>query len=667
MKTESKSRVGIGKKLVAAVRGSVIISALDKFCLWIYSLLGSGLFARIFTGSAERSHADRPRGHGRLSKLRRRLSEKIEDSRLVSAVTSFASGLVSCRMRVIGAYLLTFSLYSLLSALVSLVLTDTVAKTYEAYVLLVEAVSIAAVSVPFLASKKTVSAVLSSSRICTSVISALGFSQNKLRSDAVTGRYSVAFILGIVSGIATLAVSPLYIFAAMLLAVALYAILALPEFGVMCLFFLAPLAPTSALIVLVALVAFAYLMKIIRAKRVLSFTYVDLFVAALAVLIACGGLVSFSSDSLIPSFMYVSFIIGYFLVSCCMRSSEWLHRCTAAAVWSGLIVAFYGIIQYVFAGTMVSAWLDDELFTGISGRAVSTLENPNMLGEYLIMILPLALALWITGKGMSRRYAFVSFACLGMCLILTWSRGAWLGFIFALVAFLLIWNRRTMWLLVAGVASIPALPFILPETIVSRFTSIGNLADSSTSYRVNIWRGAMHMARDYLFTGIGVGEGPWREIYPDYTLPGIEAAPHSHNLFIQITLETGIFGILFFCIILFLLARLAFTLISRLTRADTSDLEPSFKRNSKLAVAAPLCGLFAVLIQGLTDNSWYNYRVYLMFWLMLGLIPAFAKCINSTLDTSSCRSCSDICGTDEASADIRITKPSQARKESDHD
>ncbi len=667
MKTESKSRVGIGKKLVAAVRGSVIISALDRFCLWIYSLLGSGLFARIFTGSAERSHADRPRGHGRLSKLRRRLAEKLEDSRLISAVTSFASSLVSCRMRVIGAYLLTFSLYSLLSALVSLVLTDTVAKTYEAYVLLIEAVSIAAVSVPFLTSKKTASAVLSSSRICTSVISALGFSQNKLRSDAVTGRYSVAFILGLVSGFATLAVSPLYIFAAIFLAVALYAILALPEFGVMCLFFLAPLAPTSALIVLVALVAFAYLMKIIRAKRVLSFTYVDLFVAALALLIACGGLVSFSSDSLVPSFMYVSFIIGYFLVSCCMRSSEWLHRCTAAAVWSGLIVAFYGIIQYVFAGTMVSAWLDDELFTGISGRAVSTLENPNMLGEYLIMILPLALALWITGKGMSRRYAFVSFACLGMCLILTWSRGAWLGFIFALVAFLLIWNRRTMWLLVAGVASIPALPFILPETIVSRFTSIGNLADSSTSYRVNIWRGAMHMAQDYLFTGIGVGEGPWREIYPDYTLPGIEAAPHSHNLFIQITLETGIFGILFFCIILFLLARLAFSLISRLTREDTADLEPSFKRNSKLSVAAPLCGLFAVLIQGLTDNSWYNYRVYLMFWLMLGLIPAFAKCINSTLDTSSCRSCSDICGTDEASADIRITKSSQARKESDHD
>lgn len=667
MKTESKSG-GLFKRLIAAFRASVIISALDKFCLWIYSLLGSGLFARIFTSCANTSAAaDTPSKNGRLSRLRRWISSKIEDSRMVAGISSAASGLISCRLRVIGAYLLTFSLYSLLSAAVSLIICDTVAARYDAYVLLSEAVTIGVISIPFLASAATVSKAIFSSRICTRLVEICGFSQNRLRTDAVTGKYSVAFVFGLICGVSTLAVSPLYIFAAIFAALGAYIILALPEFGVVCLFLLAPLAPTSALIVLVALVSFAFLMKLIRAKRVLSLKRVDLFVAALALLIAFGGVVSFSSDSLVPAFMYVSFIIGYFLVSCCMRSSEWLHRCMSAAVWAGLIVAFYGILQYVFAGTMVSAWLDDELFAGISGRAVSTLENPNMLGEYLIMILPMALAVWISGKGMSRRHSFVSFALLAMCLILTWSRGAWLGFIFAMIAFLLIWNRRSMWLIVLGAASVPFLPFVLPDTIVSRFTSIGNLADSSTSYRVNIWRGAMHMVRDYLFTGIGVGEGPWKEIYPDYTLPGIEAAPHSHNLFIQITLETGIFGIIFFLVAIFLLARMAFSLFSRLTREDTSSLEKGYASNARLAVAGPLCGLFAVLIQGLTDNSWYNYRVYLMFWLMIGLIPAFVKSAAATLDQASCSThqCTD--GTDEASADIRINDNPKARKETAHD
>jgi hypothetical protein len=35
-----------------------------------------------------------------------------------------------------------------------------------------------------------------------------------------------------------------------------------------------------------------------------------------------------------------------------------------------------------------------------------------------------------------------------------------------------------------------------------------------------------------------------------------------------------------------------------------------------------LCGIFAFLVQGLTDYAWYNYRVYLFFWVMLGLAMA---------------------------------------------
>lgn len=665
MKTEPKSRAGFIKKLSSVIRGSVIISALDRFCLWIYGLLGSGIFARIFSGGKSDARADTglriPSKRGIFSRIRHRISEKIENSCLVAKLNSLASGLLSCRLRVIGTYLMTFAAYTLIFATVTLFLTDTTAGRYDAYVLLVEALTIGAVSIPFLASKRTVSKAMSSSYICTRIIEVCGFSKNKLRCDEVSGRHAVAFVLGILSGILTFAVSPLYIFAAIVLALYAYAVLSLPEFGVMCLFFLAPLAPTSALIVLTALVSFAFFMKVIRAKRVLTFRRVDLFVAALGVLIMFAGIISFSAESLVPSFMYVVFIVGYFLVSCCVRSDEWLHRCTAAAIWAGLIVAFYGILQYVFAGTMAKAWIDADLFDGISGRAVATLENPNMLGEYLIMILPMALAVWISGKGMPRKYSFVTFACLGMCLILTWSRGAWLGFIFALIAFLLIWNRRSMWLIVMGIIAIPFLPFVLPDTIVSRFTSIGNLADSSTSYRVNIWRGAMHMAYDHIFTGIGVGEGAWREIYPDYTLPGIEAAPHSHNLFIQITLETGIFGILIFFIILFLLAKLAFTLFSRLGSTDKGDLEKNFIQSSKLAVAGPLCGLFAVLIQGLTDNSWYNYRVYLMFWLMIGLIPAFVKSTNASLDSSGCRTGDISDCPDEASADIRLSGQDEGR------
>ena len=144
------------------------------------------------------------------------------------------------------------------------------------------------------------------------------------------------------------------------------------------------------------------------------------------------------------------------------------------------------------------------------------------------------------------------------------------------------------------------------------------------------------MLRDNFFSGIGVGEAAWYELYPDYSLSGIEAAPHSHNLFIQIALEQGIFGLVVFFIILFLLIRTSFNLFARMAKKSDSVTEVS-RYNTRLAVAGPLCGLAGVLLQGLTDYSWYNYRVYLMFWLVLGLIPALIKNADRSMAADSVR------------------------------
>ena len=56
------------------------------------------------------------------------------------------------------------------------------------------------------------------------------------------------------------------------------------------------------------------------------------------------------------------------------------------------------------------------------------------------------------------------------------------------------------------------LPFVLPETIINRFLSIGNMADSSTSYRVYIWLGTIAMLKDYWFCGIGPGAAAFNQV-----------------------------------------------------------------------------------------------------------------------------------------------------------
>ncbi|MGN1128942.1 MAG: hypothetical protein ACI4T6_08325, partial [Candidatus Flemingiibacterium sp.] len=59
-------------------------------------------------------------------------------------------------------------------------------------------------------------------------------------------------------------------------------------------------------------------------------------------------------------------------------------------------------------------------------------------------------------------------------------------------------------------------------------------------------------------------------------------------------------------------------------------LHATEKRGTKLLGAALFCGLLAVLVQGMTDYIWYNYRVFLMFWLLLGLSAAVRKVLRYT-------------------------------------
>ncbi|MBQ8402263.1 MAG: O-antigen ligase family protein, partial [Clostridia bacterium] len=385
---------------------------------------------------------------------------------------------------------------------------------------------------------------------------------------------------------------------------------------------------------------------VLRGKRSIHPEPLDIMVTGFAVILFFGGTVSLSAGSLKPALLFVCFLLGYFEVVWLLRERDWLAGCASAGVISASLVSLYGILQYL-TGTsvMAEAWVDSEMFESIGDRAVGTLENPNMLGEYLILMLPLAAVMLVGhGEGLRRIPAFVCMGLMGCCLILTWSRGAWLGLIFAVVLFLFVWHRRAVWLLFAGAASIPILPYILPETIIQRFTSIGNLSDSSTSYRMHIWRASSAMLRDFGFSGIGIGESAWFRVYPKYAYMGVETAPHSHNLFLQIWLETGICGLAVFILILFLLFQSVFTMCRELREAkglavldlrygegDTSSgsaynrLIRRTRSQLRISCAAPLAGLAAVLVQGMTDYAWYNYRVYLMFWLMVGLTSAFVR------------------------------------------
>jgi O-antigen ligase len=207
---------------------------------------------------------------------------------------------------------------------------------------------------------------------------------------------------------------------------------------------------------------------------------------------------------------------------------------------------------------MDDAWLDTNLFGSIRGRAYATLENPNMYGEYLVLVIPLAVGLLLRRFGGMRKSVTMLCLCiLGAGLVCSWSRGAMLALLIAMMVFLFMWNRRAMFLVFAGIAAIPFLPLILPDAVVSRYFSIGDMADSSTAYRVGGWQAAFEMLKNNFLGGIGVGKEAWASIYPRYAYMTMESTPHAHNLYLQIAMELGIAGLVVFLVYLFL-QRLSF-------------------------------------------------------------------------------------------------------------
>jgi hypothetical protein len=67
--------------------------------------------------------------------------------------------------------------------------------------------------------------------------------------------------------------------------------------------------------------------------------------------------------------------------------------------------------------------------------------------------------------------------------------------------------------------------------------------------------------------------------------------------------EIGVVGLVVFLALLLVYTQSCFTLHAKESRRE------------KLLSAGIFCGMLSVLAQGMTDYIWYNYRVFLMFWL----------------------------------------------------
>lgn len=253
------------------------------------------------------------------------------------------------------------------------------------------------------------------------------------------------------------------------------------------------------------------------------------------------------------------------------------QRALAMVFLAGISQAAIGIYQFIFK------WGPEGfLLFGRFIRAFGTFEQPNPYAGYLALIAPVALGFafavfsnhaqrlvfrrrageseyWLLNTGYFG-LAIIALVATLTAIVMSWSRGAWLGVGAGLIVTIVVQSRRAfiMSLIAAFVLTFAILLSsinLIPSVVADRFSGITDYfgvfdvrgvkvddANYAIVERMAHWQSAamMFAARPIL----GVGIGNYATAYPQFSLPRWDdPLGHAHNYYLNVAAETGLMGL----------------------------------------------------------------------------------------------------------------------------
>ena len=344
---------------------------------------------------------------------------------------------------------------------------------------------------------------------------------------------------------------------------------------------------------------------------------VSLYFLACAISVAFSGYRYASMDRLITVGICCS---AFFLGLNFLRDRRGIGRAVYVLVGVGCLISAYGILQY-FGIVLNPREIEGFLTVEYLPRAFSTLGHPNLFGGFLVFVLPVSFGLLLEEKSTRRRIALAAaMAVMGLALLYTRSRGAWLGAAVALIVFLVAlvgsaagvrirWNWRKICIAaIVPVVSGALLWTVVPDSFVRRARATEDIGP-----RWIIWKAAARMFREHPIVGQGIGT--FQIHYPqfrpnDYWLGGLDPnVSHAHNEYLEILAEMGGIGLVTFAGVVF-----AFFM------AMSSGL-----RRANRGLAVGLCASVAgTLVHNGVSVSLRWISTGALFWLVLGIGGALA-------------------------------------------
>ncbi len=403
-------------------------------------------------------------------------------------------------------------------------------------------------------------------------------------------------------------------------------------------FFVSTFAQTEVIGIASAFVPFLVVLKVLMTKgEKLELERCNFYL--LIYLLIC--LISNFTSSMLPQsfygFMKTLIYFAFYFAMC-----QFLKNNKKYIIPILLMITFFIVFESCFAilaqqiiGLEVNASWQDTSYVNpedVLTRVYGTLKpyNPNLFAAYLIAGFPAVLAFFsICIKKCKVKSTIISLIWVLICalsIFLTGCRGAYialfitfLGIVFA--SYQIIFNDfnneklKNLWkgtLAFCGIGGISF--FALNHGILHRIMSIFILrADSSTSFRMNVYNSAIQMFQDNWLCGIGVGNKVFREIYGLYMLSGFDALS-CYCVFLEMAVESGILS---------LIAYLMF--LGSLLFAGYKNFIKSKDYNYKVLLFITFISIVAVMFHGLVDTVYFRPQVQYLFWTMAAILTVLVR------------------------------------------
>lgn len=265
----------------------------------------------------------------------------------------------------------------------------------------------------------------------------------------------------------------------------------------------------------------------------------------------------------------LSYILFFGVIFLTTTGRKRLHTIIVAIGLSSFLVSVYGVLQYLAFDPW--QWREAPFLTG---RVFSTLGQPNFLGHFLVMVIPLTVfgLFFVARRSWSRVFFAVTIVLQLTALVLTMSRGAWLALaasaLAAGIGYLIIRGKKR----VAGTATALILLLAVVGASISfvpgfkikagnqdnKFLNrliVTDINQGSVGARLNYWQSVFKEFRDTSLKRKVVGFGPdtsvsvfienyqkeWEVYNSLHTIP-----KRAHNLVLDIWLQFGLLGLLVF-------------------------------------------------------------------------------------------------------------------------